>query len=351
MPTGGKILVVDDNELNRMFLREILEAKYQVLEAENGQEALKVIAEHPHEIGGIILDLIMPVMDGYAFLENFRGTEFDDNIPVLVATSDGKPDVERRCLELGAWDFVQKPYDPVIVSLRIENSMDRRRLYVLEQQRILDTFQRYVDPSIAKELLKDDVSAKKLMGKRTEIVVLFVDIREFTSLSEKMDSDIIVSVLNEYLMLTSGCIKKYDGTLDKFIGDCTMAIWGAPLPCDDAVYKACKAAMEMADKSRTLSERFHKLYGQEISYGIGIHMGPAIVGNIGTMERMDYTAIGSTVNTASRLEAKAPAGTIYISRAVADALGERARTTSLGNSVKLKGKPDDFEVLTLDTLM
>ena len=91
-------------------------------------------------------------------------------------------------------------------------------------------------------------------------------------------------------------------------------------------------------------------YGMEVNFGIGIHAGPAIVGNIGAADRMDYTAIGDTVNTASRLEAVAPSGRIYISRAVADALGERARVTSLGREIRLKGKQDGFEILTLDEL-
>jgi adenylate cyclase len=91
-------------------------------------------------------------------------------------------------------------------------------------------------------------------------------------------------------------------------------------------------------------------FGRTVSFGVGVHVGPAVVGNIGTPRRMDYTAIGDTVNTASRLESNAPGGTIYISRAVADALGDRAKVTSLGGSIRLKGKAEGFEILTLDAL-
>jgi adenylate cyclase len=129
-----------------------------------------------------------------------------------------------------------------------------------------------------------------------------------------------------------------------------MAFWGAPLPCDDSAYMACCAAMEMAKQSDVFFKKVQGRYGQQISYGIGIHIGPAVVGNIGTMERMDYTAIGDTVNTASRLESYARPGKIYISRAVADKLGDRAKTISISEKVKLSGKQDDFEILTLEDL-
>ena len=114
--------------------------------------------------------------------------------------------------------------------------------------------------------------------------------------------------------------------------------------------RACRAAADMAEGSRALSEELMARFGRTVSFGIGVHVGEAVVGNIGSPQRMDYTAIGDTVNTAARLEANAPGGTIYISRAVADALGNRIRTTSLGGSVKLKGKKDGFEVLTLDEI-
>ena len=108
--------------------------------------------------------------------------------------------------------------------------------------------------------------------------------------------------------------------------------------------------MDMVEGSRELTEELERQYGRKVSFGVGVHVGPAIVGNIGAPQRMDYTAIGDTVNTAARLEANAPGGTIYISRAVADALGDRAETTSLGSAIKLKGKAEGFECLTLDAL-
>ena len=219
-----------------------------------------------------------------------------------------------------------------------------------EKRRVTATFGRYVDPAILKELLVQGGSAEDLGGKMFDIAVLFVDIRGFTTMSEALPPTTIVEILNRYLSLTTECIMRYHGTLDKFVGDCTMAFWNAPLPQEDAVYLACCAAMDMVEGSRALGEELEAKYGRTVSFGVGVHVGPAVVGNIGAPQRMDYTAIGDTVNTSARLEANAPGGKVLISRAVADALGDRAETTSLGGSIKLKGKAEGFETLTLDSL-
>lgn len=219
-----------------------------------------------------------------------------------------------------------------------------------EKRRVTDTFGRYVDPAILKELLVQGGAAEDLGGKLFDIAVLFVDIRGFTTMSEALPPTTIVEILNRYLTLTTECIMRYHGTLDKFVGDCTMAFWNAPLPQEDAVYLACCAAMDMVEGSKALGEELEAKYGRTVSFGVGVHVGPAVVGNIGAPQRMDYTAIGDTVNTSARLEANAPGGKVLISRAVADALGDRAETTSLGGSIKLKGKAEGFETLTLDSL-
>lgn len=221
----------------------------------------------------------------------------------------------------------------------------------IEKRRVTNTFQRYVDPSVIRELLKEGSEAVDLGGKLTDIAVLFVDIRGFTTMSEVLPAPQVVEILNQYLTLTTKCIMDNHGTLDKFVGDCTMAMWNAPLPQEDYVMNACKAAMAMVEGSRPLTEKLQKEFGRTVSFGIGVNVGPAVVGNIGAPMRMDYTAIGDTVNTAARLEANAPGGSIYISRAVADVLGDRIRTTSLGDSVRLKGKKEGFEVLILEEIV
>ncbi|MCR5388510.1 MAG: adenylate/guanylate cyclase domain-containing protein [Lachnospiraceae bacterium] len=220
----------------------------------------------------------------------------------------------------------------------------------LEKKAITDTFKHYVAPEVVNELLKTP-DALEVGGKLMDIAVLFVDIRGFTTLSEILTPPQVVEILNKYLTLTSSCIMDNHGTLDKFVGDATMAIFNAPLPQEDYIYKAVKAAWDMKEASKALSDELEKEFGRTVSFGIGVHCGPAVVGNIGAKMRMDYTAIGDTVNTAARLEANAPGGQILISRAVADALEGRIKVTSLGDSIRLKGKAAGFEILRVEDLI
>ena len=219
-----------------------------------------------------------------------------------------------------------------------------------EKDKVTMTFGRYVDPAVMRQLLDGGSKSVELGGEMKNIAVLFVDIRGFTTMSEELSPATVVEILNRYLTLTTTCIRRYHGTLDKFVGDCTMAFWNAPLPQENSVELACRAALDMIAGSKELGAELMERHGRKISFGVGVHWGSAVVGNIGTPFRMDYTAIGDTVNTAARLEANASGGTILISRAVADVLGSRADVTSLGNSIKLKGKSEDFEILRLNSL-
>ncbi len=223
-------------------------------------------------------------------------------------------------------------------------------LAALERQRVTRTFERYVAPEIVQEILKEGVNDLKLGGSLRTIAVLFMDIRGFTTMSEQMEPEKVVYILNQYLGAASACVEKNRGTLDKFVGDAVMAFWGAPIPMEDPAYAAAKTALEIIQCTEALSAKLKDEIGKELRVGVGVHYGPAVVGNMGSERRMDYTAIGDTVNTAARLEANAPGGTVYISRAVADALGSRASAVSLGDAVRLKGKAQGFEVLVLERL-
>ena len=224
------------------------------------------------------------------------------------------------------------------------------RHYVLaarERQQVTRTFERYVAPEIVQEILKDPERNEKLGGRLCDIAVLFVDIRGFTAMSERTAPEQVVSILNRYLTVTSACVERHRGTLDKFVGDATMAFWGAPVPTDNPVLQAARTALEIVKETEELSVRLQEETGERLQVGIGIHYGPAVVGNMGSERRMDYTAIGDTVNTAARLEANAPGNMIYISRAVADALGGGAEIRKPAAPVRLKGKTEGFEVLEL----
>lgn len=219
----------------------------------------------------------------------------------------------------------------------------------MERKRVTHIFGRYVAPQVVKQILQNGEEGLKLGGSRRVLTVLFVDIRGFTALSERAEPEEIVGVLNEYLDLTANCIFDQDGTLDKFIGDAAMAIFNAPLELEDHPMKAVKAAWAMKEGSAALEAELFRRYGFVVQFGIGIHTGPAVFGNIGSKTRMDYTAVGDTVNTAARLEGAAQPGQIILSEATYQAVREYVHVNSLGE-IKVKGKEQGFHIYELEGL-
>lgn len=216
-----------------------------------------------------------------------------------------------------------------------------------ERKRITSIFGRYVAPEVVNEILENGEDGLKLGGSRKEITVLFVDIRGFTTLSERVEPEEIVEILNEYLDLTANCIFDYGGTLDKFIGDATMAIYNAPLTLEDHAMQAARSAWAMKQKAIALEAKLQERFGKSVKFGIGIHSGPAVVGNIGSKSRMDYTAIGDTVNTAARLESNTKPGQIIISETVYEQVKDRVIVQSLGE-IHVKGKLHGISIYELE---
>ena len=179
----------------------------------------------------------------------------------------------------------------------------------------------------------------KLGGENRDIAVLFVDIRGFTSLSERLEPEQVVDILNGYLALTTESVFRHGGTLDKFVGDATMAVFNAPFDTEDYVYKAILTAWDIVRGGGRIEKEYFKRYGQHVGFGVGINCGSAVVGNIGCDFRMDYTAIGDTVNTAARLEANAPRDTVYISESVYEQVKDRITVEAVG-AIPLKGKTE-----------
>lgn len=220
---------------------------------------------------------------------------------------------------------------------------------LLERRRVTDIFGRYVAPQVVSEILRSGDEGLKLGGTRRELTVLFVDIRGFTPLSERAEPEEVVGILNEYLDLAATCIFRHGGTLDKFIGDAAMAIYNAPLPLENHALKAVETAWAMKEASAELQRKLREKFGLTVSFGIGIHSGPAVFGNIGSKTRMDYTAIGDTVNTAARLESMAKPGQIVISEAVYEAVKNEVLVMPLGE-VKVKGKEQGITTYELEGL-
>lgn len=220
---------------------------------------------------------------------------------------------------------------------------------IRRRRRVVDVFKQYVAPQVVDKISKDKDFELVLGGENRHIAVLFVDIRGFTTMSESLQPEEVVEILNEYLSLTTKSIFDNGGTLDKFVGDATMAVFNAPFDLDDYIFRAVCTAWDMKAGADAISEKFEKRFGKSVAFGIGVNCGNAVVGNIGCDFRMDYTAIGDTVNTAARLESNAKRGQILISEAVYEAVKERVEVTPVGE-IPLKGKSKGVFIYQLDAV-
>ena len=218
-----------------------------------------------------------------------------------------------------------------------------------EKRKISDTFKKYVAPQVVEEITKSGGYSIRLGGESREIAVLFVDIRGFTPMWENLDPEQVVDILNSYLELTTNSIFQNGGTLDKFISDATMAVFNAPFDLDDYIFKAVKTALDIVAGGDAIESKFLEKYGKSVGFGVGVHCGRAVVGNIGCSFRMDYTAIGDTVNTAARLEANAGRGQVLISEDVYEHVKGRVTADPIG-AIPLKGKSKSVFVYSLTGL-
>ncbi|MFH1612911.1 MAG: adenylate/guanylate cyclase domain-containing protein, partial [bacterium] len=195
-------------------------------------------------------------------------------------------------------------------SIIIENA----RLYENIQQeiRLRSNLQRYLSPSVVDKIIKEKGEIS-LGGEKKEVTILFADIRNFTSNVEKMDPTITMAILNEYFLEMTNLIFKYEGTVDKYIGDCLMAVFGAPFSHSNDTLRAVQCAIEMQKHLKIIKKDWMKEGKELFEIGIGINTGEVVAGNIGSMQRMEYTVIGDNVNIASRIEERALANQILIS--------------------------------------
>ena len=218
--------------------------------------------------------------------------------------------------------------------------------YMIEKakkKKILSAFRKYVAPQIVEEISKKGDFEINLGGENRDIAVLFVDIRGFTTMSEALEPEKVVEILNEYLSLTTKSIFDNSGTLDKFVGDATMAVFNSPFDLPDYEYKAVCAALDIVRGGEELEKVLFEKYGRSVGFGVGVHCGPAVVGNVGCDFRMDFTAIGDTVNTSARLEANAKKGQVLISDVLYERLKDRIEVNEIGQ-IPLKGKSNGVMV-------
>ena len=196
-----------------------------------------------------------------------------------------------------------------------------------EKEMIKDAFRRYVSHQIAEEIFKNpEKYIQSLKGERKKVAVIFADIRGFTSLAERLPPERVVQILNNYLTKMTDIVFKYEGTVDKFIGDCIMSVFGAPISHDDDVFRAVKVAWEI--QKYIEAENENRGEEEKLKVGIGISYGEAVVGNIGSKERLEYTVIGDSVNLAARLESIAKGGEILVSSEVYESVKDKVLAES-----------------------
>jgi adenylate cyclase len=224
----------------------------------------------------------------------------------------------------------------------LTDSFNQMARSLREKEMIKHAFTRYVAREVVEEILKDP-EHMVLTGERREATVLFCDIRGFTPMSERMSPEDVVLLLNEFYTLMIETVFKHDGTLDKFLGDAVMAVFGAPIAHPDHATRAVRTAIAMQVGIAALNEARTREGKERIQIGVGVSVGEVVAGTVGSGERMEYTVIGDSVNLASRLESNAKPGRILISGRTYDKVKSLVEVVPLG-PIKVKGKEEQVEV-------
>ena len=301
--TSGSILVVDDDPINLMLLSRSLTADgHTVRTAENGVRALELLAEAPSDV--VLLDIVMPELDGIEVLNLIKADPKLRDLPVIMISGLDDYGNVVRCIESGAEDYLPKPFDPVLLRARIAAGLNKRRIHELEHARVRDVFARFLPESMVDQVLVNGDKDVRLGGVRLVGTALFTDLRGFTSFAESTPPDRVIDVLNRFFGEMSDAVLDNGGTLVAYLGDGLLAVFGAPVESDDHADRALRAAREML---RERLPRFNQWLSETsdregFAIGIGVSSGPLMSGNVGSERRLEYTAVGDTVNTASRLE-------------------------------------------------
>jgi adenylate cyclase len=346
----ASVLVVDDDPVNRMLLSNSLERDgHRVTTAEHGLQAWEMLQRDAFDV--VLLDVLMPELDGCEVLERIGGDERLRHLPVIMVSALDEIETVVRCIELGAQDYLPKPFDPVLLRARINAGLMKKRLHELERRHVRDAFARFVPEQIVDEVLTRTDEDLRLAGVRRDATVMFGDLREFTTFAQSMPADVVIEVLNEYLSEMSDAVLDNGGTLVAYMGDGIMAVFGAPLEVVDHADRALDAASEMLRKRLP---RFNgwlreNRFGDGFRMGVGLNSGPVMSGTVGSTRRLEYAAIGDTTNTASRLEAmtKGTPHSIFIAESTRELLRRHRDDLIFVNEFEVRGKQGSVKAWTL----
>ncbi|MBL7743062.1 MAG: response regulator [Chitinophagaceae bacterium] len=330
-----KILVADDETdlevlIRQKFRRQIREQQYEFVFAVNGSDALEKLQQHP-DIAIVLSDINMPEMDGLTLL-----TKMTDMAPLtkaVMVSAYGDMDNIRTAMNRGAFDFITKPVNFEDLELTMEKTIRyvsqlKETLQAIKENNILKM---YVDANVLNFMGTREYENSLTANEIVEATIAFIDICSFTSISEKESPDTVVKMLNKYFDLIVKEVIAQNGIIDKFIGDCVMAVFKGAFHLDRAI----DACIAIRDKVDALPAEHS--FSPKVS--IGINSGEMISGNIGsaTLRRLDYTVIGDTVNTAQRLQSAAGSSQIVITEEAYEKVKQSFSCQKIG-SVALKNK-------------
>jgi adenylate cyclase len=364
------ILVVDDNEDNRdMLARRLRRQGYEVLMAAGGHAALETLGHRAVDL--VLLDVMMPDLDGYAVLQHMKTDAALRDIPVLMISALDQLDSVVRCIQLGAEDYLGKPFEPVLLQARIGACLEKKRLHDQEMRHRRElaewnqTLERRVAEQVSQlerlgrlkrffsrhlaELIVAGGAEDPLKPHRREVTVVFVDLRGFTAFAETAEPEEVMNVLREYHAEMGRLILEHEGTLERFTGDGMMIFFNDPVEIENPAEHAIRMSVAMRDVVTRLAERWRKR-GWDLALGVGIAQGYATIGAIGFEGRVDYGAIGTVTNLAARLCGEAGAGQILVSGRVAAATESLIEAEDVG-ALTLKGLARPVPVWNIRGLM
>jgi adenylate cyclase len=333
----GRLLVIDDNKVMRLLLARGLEQQgHSVVMAASGETGLEMLRVERFDM--VLLDIQMPDMDGYQVLDCIMNAPTLRDIPVIITSSLDEMDGVARCISMGAEDYLTKPLNPILLKARINASLEKKRLR--DQQREL--IRKFAASEVADDLLAKGFN---LGGQVIQATVLFSDIRSFTTITESQPASDTIEMLNDYYSLMFEAINGRGGVVNQMLGDGIMALFGAPIPLENACEAAVFAALEMIELIDLFNLQQSAAGKPQIRIGVGIATGQVIAGYTGTMQRATYTCVGDTVNMAARLEAhtKVVGLPILMNEETRQCLGEDIQVEDCG-PVELKGKTNTVNV-------
>ena len=321
----GTILAIDDNLNNTDILKKRLERLGNtVITANNGKEGLEVLSSNSHEIDLILLDIVMPEMNGFEVLKYVKNSKIYNTIPIIMISSMDDKDSIYRCIEMGADDYVTKPFDKEILNARISSSIERKQLRDKEKKLIDEIqYERERSEKLLLNILPQEIANKlknkeKDISKRHEnVTIIFTDLVNFTPQAKKLSAGKVVKVLNELFKEFDDLTKNHGLEKIKTIGDSYFAAGGLTGDFKTAANSAIELSKKMINSTKSLNDKTDYM---DIQIRIGIHTGNVIAGIIGK-NKFAYDLWGATVNFASRLESTCEPGRIQISQDTKDLIG------------------------------